>query len=102
VLSKLFRSVHTSFRHLALLLAIAALRSGAQPRAGAAQKKDKRPVIIAPPPAMQKVTVPSGRKFDVALRIYGRQREQLRHLIKAPPVHGKLSEPRAMERGFRS
>jgi hypothetical protein len=64
------RSVHTSFRQLALLLAIAALGSGAQPRADAAEKKDKRPVIIATPPAMpQRVTVPRGRKFDIALRI---------------------------------
>jgi hypothetical protein len=46
----------------------------------------------------QKVTVPRGRKIDIPLRIYGRQREQLRYLIKAPPVHGKLSEPRAIER----
>lgn len=48
----------------------------------------------------QKVPVPRGRKIDIALRIYGRQREQLRYLIKTPPVHGKLSEPRAIERGF--
>jgi hypothetical protein len=85
--SKLFRSVHTSFRHLALLLAIAALGSDAQPRVGAAEKKDKGSVIIAPPLAMpQKVTVPRGRKIDIPLRIYGRQREQLRYLIKTPPA----------------
>ncbi|MEA3209387.1 MAG: Flagellar-associated PapD-like [Chthoniobacter sp.] len=56
-------------------------------------------MAVAPPPPMpQKVIVPRGRKVEIPLRIYGRQNEALRYLIKTPPAHGKLSSVREVGR----
>ncbi len=86
-------------RHLTCLFAAGALAGLAVTRADAAEKKDTRPVLDPPPPAMpQNVTVARGQRIDVPLRIYGQQSEPLRYLIKTPPAHGKLSEPRSVSR----
>ena len=82
-----------------IVLVIATIPGWPLPPAGAAEKKDTRPVLDPPPPALpQNVTVPRGRRIDIPLRIYGVQNEALRYLIKTPPAHGKLSEPRAVSR----
>ena len=86
-------------RHLTCLLAAVALAGLALPRTEAAEKKDTRPVLDPPPPALpQNVTVARGERIDIPLRIYGKQSEPLRYLIKTPPAHGKLSEPRSINR----
>lgn len=53
----------------------------------------------APPPAMpQNVKVARGKKVEIPLRIFGRQSEALRYVIKTPPAHGQLSEQRVIDR----
>ena len=65
----------------------------------AAEKKDTRPVLDPPPPALpQSFTVARGQRVDIPLKIYGVQSEALRYLIKSRPAHGKLSEPRVTSR----
>ncbi len=67
--------------------------------AQAAEKKDTRPVLDPPPPALpQSLTVTRKARLDVPLKIYGVQSEKLRYLIKTPPAHGRLSEVRAVSR----
>lgn len=67
--------------------------------ADAAEKKDTRPVLDPPPPAIpQQITILRGGRIDIPLRIYGVQNEPLRYLIKSAPAHGKLSEPRVTTR----
>lgn len=87
-------------RPLALLVALAAFVAVPWPIALAAEKKKSTPVMApAPPPAMpQTVRVPRGQKIDIPLRIYGRANEPLRYLIRTAPAHGKLSDPRVVER----
>lgn len=86
-------------RHLTCFAAVGVFVGLALPVAGAAEKKDTRPVLDPPPPALpQKVTVARGQRIEIPLRIYGRQSEPLRYLIKSPPAHGKLSEPRVVNR----
>ncbi|MGB8167299.1 MAG: fibronectin type III domain-containing protein [Chthoniobacteraceae bacterium] len=86
-------------RHLTRLLAAGAIAGLALTCADAAEKKDTRPVLDPPPPALpQSVTVARGQRVDVPLKIYGVQSEALRYLIKTPPAHGKLSDLRAVSR----
>ena len=70
---------------------------GAPPLAGAERKKE--PLPEAPPPAQPlAVKVKRGEPVEIALRIYGRKNEPLKYLIRVPPEHGRLTEPRVVER----
>ena len=70
---------------------------GAPPLAGAERKKE--PLPEAPPPAQPlAVKVKRGEPAEIALRIYGRKNEPLKYLIRVPPEHGRLTEPRVVER----
>jgi hypothetical protein len=91
--------VHRFFRHSLSLLAAGTFLGLPPPSSPAAEKRDTRPVLDPPPPALpQTLSVPRGKRLDISLRIYGVQSEQLRYLIKTPPAHGKLSEPRPISR----
>lgn len=80
-----------------LLVALLQLPSG--PDLHAAEKKETRPpLVVPPPPVPQQVKVPRGRKIDVPLRIFGKQNEPLRYLIRNQPTHGKVTAPRVTDR----
>lgn len=86
-------------RHFTRLCAIGTLAGLVLAHADAAEKKDTRPVLDPPPPALpQSVTVARGQRVEIPLKIYGVQSEALRYLIKTRPAHGKLSEPRTVSR----
>ncbi len=83
------------FVPLAALCAAGALVC-APPLAGAEKKE---PLPEAPPPAQPlAVKVKRGEPVEIALRIYGRKNEPLKYLIRVPPEHGRLTEPRVVER----
>ena len=89
------RSAQTIFR----FLLAGALAAGALTTALGEEKRDTRPVLDPPPPAMPaSVSVARGGRLDIPLRIYGVQNQTLRYLIKRPPLHGRLSEPRPTAR----
>jgi hypothetical protein len=46
----------------------------------------------------QNVRVTRGKAVDIPLRTFGRHSEQLRYVIKSLPAHGRLSEPRVVDR----
>ncbi|MEI9896320.1 MAG: hypothetical protein WDN28_21260 [Chthoniobacter sp.] len=53
----------------------------------------------APPqPVELNIKVRREGKTEIPLRIYGKANEPLKYLIRVPPVHGRLSEPRPTER----
>ena len=84
------------FLPLAALCAAGLLVCGPLP--AAAQRK-KEPLPEAPPPAQPlAVKVARGETVEIALRIYGRKNEPLKYLIRGAPEHGKLTEPRVVER----
>ncbi|MDR3406713.1 MAG: fibronectin type III domain-containing protein [Chthoniobacter sp.] len=58
------------------------------------------PVIGAAPPQPVELNIKVRRegKTEIPLRIYGKAGEPLKYLIRVPPVHGKLSDPRPTER----
>lgn len=77
---------------LALAVALAPTRAPAQ------RKKEERSTLqpTPPQPVEQTVKVRRGGKVEIPLRIYGRQGERVRFLIRSRPEHGKLSEPAAV------
>lgn len=79
------------------LIAIACLLLLAPAQAQRKQPKD--PVGIAPPqPVQLNVKIRREGKTEIPLRIYGVANEPLQYLIRVPPLHGKLGEPRATGR----
>ena len=66
--------------------------------AARAERKNEPPPEAPPPALPQAVKVPRGEPAEIALRIYGRKNEPLRFLVRAAPAHGKLTEPRVVER----
>src|SRR6478736_495607 len=67
--------------------------------AHAQRKQPKEPVGIAPPqPVTLNVKIRREGKTEIPLRIHGMANEPLQYLIRVPPLHGKLSEPRATGR----
>ena len=84
------------FVWLAVLCAAGVL-AVAPPASGASNAKE--PLPEAPPPAQPlAVKVRRGEPIEIPLRIYGQKNEALRYLIRTAPAHGKLTEPRAVER----
>ncbi len=76
---------------LALFVALLAADAGAQ--------RAQPAVGVAPPlPVPLAVKVRREGRTEIPLRIYGRAGEPLKYLIRTPPEHGKLSEPRPTER----
>ena len=64
-----------------------------------AERKPAAVVGTAPPqPVELNIKVRREGKTEIPLRIYGKAGEPLKYLIRVPPVHGRLSEPRATER----
>ena len=62
-------------------------------------ERKKEPLPEAPPPAQPlAVKVQRGAPCDIPLRIYGQKNEPLKYVIRTPPVHGRLTEPRVVER----
>ena len=62
-------------------------------------ERKKEPLPEAPPPAQPlAVKVSRGEPFDIPLRIYGQKNEPLKYVIRTPPVHGRLTEPRVVGR----
>jgi hypothetical protein len=61
---------------------------------------ERKPAIgIAPPqPVEMSLKVRRDAKTDISLRIVGKAGEPLKYLIRVPPEHGRLSEPRSTER----
>lgn len=89
------RFIPTLFR----LLIVGTFAACLPPAIGAEEKRNTRPVLDPPPPAMPAaVSVARGGRIEIPLRIYGVQNESLRFLIKKPPMHGRLSEPRPTAR----
>jgi hypothetical protein len=82
------------------LLAGALAAAGFAPPAAAADKKNATPIMApAPPPAMpQNVKALRGQKTEIPLRTFGRHSEPLRYVIQSPPAHGRISQPRAVDR----
>ena len=63
-------------------------------------ERKSAPIIGAAPPQPVEMNLKVHReaKTEITLRIYGKANEPLKYLIRVPPVHGRLSEPRATER----
>ncbi|MEP6667618.1 MAG: fibronectin type III domain-containing protein [Chthoniobacter sp.] len=63
---------------------------------------ERKPAVIvgaAPPqPVELNIKVRREGKTEIPLRIYGKAGEPLKYLIRVPPAHGRLSDPRATER----
>ncbi len=80
---------------LALFAALFATLLGAESQA----QRKQPPVGSAPPqPLALAVKVRRDGRTEIPLRIYGRANEPLKYLIRTPPTHGRLSEPRPTER----
>jgi hypothetical protein len=64
------------------------------PILGAEKKRKGEPELPTPPPqpVPQKIDVPRTSNAQVILKIYGRQSETLRFLIRVKPEHGKITE----------
>ncbi len=63
-----------------------------------AQRKETAPGIAPPQPVQLNVKVRRAGKTEVPLRIYGLANEPLKFLVRTPPLHGKIGEPRATGR----
>ncbi len=85
-------------RILPRLACFAALLSGLFFASASAQRKEL-PVGIAPPqPVQLTVKVQRGGKTEIPLRIHGLANEPVKFLIRTPPTHGKVAEPRVTGR----
>ena len=62
-----------------------------------AQRKESAG-IAPPPPVALTVKIRREGKTEIPLKIHGRANEVLKFLIRTPPIHGKVSEPRKTER----
>jgi len=62
-----------------------------------AQRKEA-PGIAPPPPVALNVKIRREGKTEIPLQIHGKANEVLKFLIRTPPLHGKVSEPRKTER----
>jgi len=63
---------------------------------------ERKPAVVigaAPPqPIELNIKIRREGKTEIPLRIYGKANEPLKYLIRVPPVHGRLSDPRPTER----
>lgn len=79
------------------VLSAAVLLAGTTP--GAAADGKKEPLPEAPPPARPLIVkVPRGETIEIQMRTFGSRTEPLRYLIRTPPEHGRLTEPRRVNR----
>lgn len=68
------------------------------PGAARAERRTAPSPAIPPPVQPLAVKVQRGEPGEILLRTYGRKNETLQYLIRTPPEHGRLTEPRAVER----